>query len=101
MKETTKAKIDAMTIDELQHQIDLGRASPYQRHKMAYIKSRYAQLIREEESQRHRENVAATKAAAESNKPVSPTIQIAITIIASITVIALVYIFRRHLGIPL
>jgi hypothetical protein len=74
MKDSTKTKIDAMTIDELSYQIELGHASPYQREKMAYIKSRHTSLKEQESSQRHHENITTQKASAEANKPVSPII---------------------------
>ncbi len=44
MKDSTKDKIDSMTLGELSYQIELGRSSPYQREKMGYIKSRYSML---------------------------------------------------------
>ena len=101
MKDSTKTKIDAMTIEELSYQIELGRASPYQREKMAYIKSRSASLKEQESSQRHHENITTQRARAEANKPISPIISTWWLVVGGLTLAALVYIFRTHLGIPL
>lgn len=101
MKESTKAKIDAMTFDELSYQIELGNASPYQGEKMAYIKSRHIKLKEQESLQRHHEKITAQKASTESNKPVSPIINTWWFIVGSFALAALIYIFRVHFGIQL
>ena len=101
MKDSTKAKIDAMTIDELEHQIQLGRRSPYQREKMAYIKSRHAGLKEKESSLRHRENIEAAKASAYANKPYSPILNTGWTILGGLALACIIYLFRDQLVIPL
>lgn len=101
LKGTVKTTIDAMSLEELLYQIELGRKSPYQREKMAYIKSRYSSLKEQESSQRHRENIEVQKTIADANKPNSPLINTWWTVFGGFILACLLYIFRAHLGIPL
>jgi hypothetical protein len=53
LSEDAKARIDALSREELTHEINLGPASHYQREKFAYLKTRLAELDSQETAARH------------------------------------------------
>ncbi len=102
MKDSTKAKIDAMTTAELEWEVENESKSIFRTNeKRKYLAERLSELKAEESLQRHRENIEVQKSAAISNKKHNPVIQIAIGVTILFIAACLIFIFRTHLGIPL
>jgi hypothetical protein len=101
VKGTTIAKIDAMPIDDLAYQINLGRKSPYQREKMAYIKSRYQLLISEKKKQESTELVAEItpgEPVSWDNKPIG---KVGLSVSGIFIAGCLAFLVSKYLGIEL
>lgn len=102
MKESTKSKIDSMSMSELEADIANQRTSPFQnKEKRNYISQRLIELKQQESQLRHRENIEIQKSKADANKPNSPLINTWWSIFGVFILACLLYIFRKHLGVPL